>query len=175
MSISDETIHRATAGERASQQLIYEQLSQRVARLVRRIVGPDAAEDVTQDVFVNVFTKMHSYKSASSFATWVYRLAVNDALQYLRRQRKRNTQALDETTLTNPVRDNPLETRDLVEVALRGMDEQLRIVLQLKEVDQLPYEQIAEIMGIPVGTVGSRLNKARRELRDQLQRLGWEG
>ncbi len=66
------------------------------------------------------------------------------------------------------------DTRDLVQVALSRMEDQLRVVLELKEVEKLSYEQIAEIVGIPVGTVGSRLNKARRELREHLQRLGWK-
>ena len=175
MSISDETIRRASSGDRTSQQLIYERLSGQVGSLVRRMVGQDAAEDVTQDVFIHVFDKLHTYSSASSFSTWVYRVAVNDALQYLRREKRRTTVDLDESALVGKASRQELDTRDLVEVALSRMDDQLRVVLELKEVEKLPYEQIAEIVGIPVGTVGSRLNKARRELREHLLRLGWEG
>ena len=159
----------------ASQQLIYERLSGQVGTLVRRMVGQDAADDVTQDVFIHVFDKMHTFNSASGFSTWVYRVAVNDALQYLRRAKRRTTVDLDESALVGKAARQELDTRDLVEVALSRMDDQLRVVLELKEIEKLPYEQIAEIVGIPVGTVGSRLNKARRELREHLQRLGWEG
>lgn len=174
MSISDETIRRATEGDRACQQLIYEHLYPRVGSLVARIVGREVAEDVTQDVFIHVFGKLHTYQSASSFATWVYRVAVNDALQHLRRERRRKTVGLQEVADGHETVPD-LDKRDIVEVALGRIDAELRVILQLKEVDSLAYEQIAEVLGIPTGTVGSRLNKARRELRDQLLRLGWEG
>ena len=67
-----------------------------------------------------------------------------------------------------------LENAELLEVALSRIDPELRIVFELKEVDELPYSEIAEIVGIPEGTVGSRLNRARTELRDHLTQLGWE-
>lgn len=175
MSIDQETVRQAALGDRASQQRIYEQLSRPIGALVQRIVGKDAAEDVTQDVFVNIFTKMHSYQATSSFSTWAYRVAVNDALQYLRRARRQSTLAFDEAAVAAQEPPQQLDLRDLLDVALSRLDAELKVVLQLKEVENLSYDQIAEIVNIPVGTVGSRLNKARRELRDQLQRLGWEG
>lgn len=174
MTISDEAIRLATQGDRGSQQLIYESLWPQVRRLIERIVGRDAADDVTQDLFIHVFEKLSSYNSASRFTTWVYRVAVNDALQHLRRQRRRTTVALPDSAIGATPADN-LENRELVDVALGRLDADLRIILQLKEVDKLSYDQIAEIVSIPIGTVGSRLNKARRELREHLLRLGWEG
>ena len=67
-----------------------------------------------------------------------------------------------------------MENAELLEVAMLRIEPELRVVFQLKEMDELPYSQIAEIVGIPEGTVGSRLNRARTELRDQLPQLGWE-
>ena len=67
-----------------------------------------------------------------------------------------------------------MENAELLEVAMLRIEPELRVVFQLKEMDELPYSQIAEIVGIPEGTVGSRLNRARTELRDQLTQLGWE-
>ncbi len=175
MSLSPETVQRAARGDRDSQQQVYEAMSSRVHALVRRIVGEHAADDVTQDVFIHVFTKMQTFNQESAFETWVYRLAVNDALQYLRRERRRSTLKLDESTVAKRADRADLDIRELIEVAMARLETELRIILQLKEIDKLPYEQIAQVVGVPVGTVGSRLNKARRLLRDELRQLGWEG
>ena len=71
--------------------------------------------------------------------------------------------------------DNQPDLKELLETALGRIDAELRLILELKELDRFKYSQIAEIVGIPEGTVGSRLNRARRELRHQLEALGWEG
>lgn len=176
----DEIIQRATDGDQAAQQSIYEMYSERVHRLVLRIVGPTDADDVTQDVFVNVFNKMHTFRFGSEFGTWVHRLAVNDALQHLRRKRRRTAQSLDEshlhaTSASAPSHDRAADLKELFETAFARLDVELRMILELKEVQKLSYAEIAEIVGIPEGTVGSRLNRARRELRLHLTSLGWEG
>lgn len=176
----DEVIQRAADGDQTAQQSIYEMYSERIHRLVLRIVGPTDADDVTQDVFVNVFRKMHSFRFGSQFGTWVHRLAVNDALQHLRRKRRRTAQPLEEShlaaaSLDRPTADRAADMKELFETAFARLDTELRMILELKEVQKLSYTEIAEIVGIPEGTVGSRLNRARRELRLHLTSLGWEG
>lgn len=174
MSASDEVIMRAAAGDRAAQESIYRLLSSRVFRTVVRIVGQADADDVTQDIFVNIFRKMHTFRSDSDFATWAHRLAVNDALQHLRRARKRITVPLDEAQTASGETGHGLETSDLVEKALSRLNVELRLIVQLKEIDGMAYDEIAKVLGIPEGTVGSRLNRARRELRAHMVDLGWE-
>lgn len=181
MSISDETIRCAARGERRAQQLLYEALAGRIQRIVQRIVGANDAEDVSQEVFVNLFQKMHTFRFDSSITTWAHRLAVNDALQHLRRSRRRATVTLDgahgsagEVGDVSEASDQRVEMVDLFELAYTRLDDDLRIILELKEVHDFSYAQIAAVMAIPEGTVGSRLTRARQRLRTILTDLGWE-
>lgn len=175
MTLSCEAIEQAALGDREAQRLIFESLSDRVHRLVLRIVGSTDADDVTQDVFIHLFANLHQYRHDAQLSTWVYRLAVNEALQHLRRTRRRSVKSLDGVNVIARSQGNAAEMKELLETALGRIDAELRIVLELKEIEGMSYTQIAEIVGIPEGTVGSRLNRARRELRSQLEALGWEG
>ncbi len=174
-TLTDDLIQQAADGDRQAQAEIYHALGERLHLLVRRIVGPEDSEDVSQDVFVQLFRKLHTFQFQSSFVTWAYRLAVNHALQHLRSRRRHKTVELDDANVAGKTDGASLETRELLERGLQMLDPELRVILQLKEIDQLPYEEIAKVIGIPAGTVGSRLNRARRELRERLLRLGWEG
>jgi len=181
MTVSDESINeniikRASAGERVAQRKLYEHFRDRTYRLVRRIVGDSDADDVTQDCFLNVFAKLQSFRFESQFSTWLHRLAVNESLQHIRSRsrRKENCRPIFDEDLGQVDGVASMENAELLETALSRIEPELRIVFELKEVDELPYSQIAEIVGIPEGTVGSRLNRARTELRDHLTQLGWE-
>lgn len=175
MPIDAQCIQLAAQGNQDSQRAIYESLSARVHRLVLRMVGASDAEDVTQDVFIHLFAKLGSFRYESEFTTWVYRLAVNEALQHLRRARRRTTRPLVEDAAARTESGLGVELKELLDVALSRIDIELRLILELKEVDRLSYSEIAVIVEIPEGTVGSRLNRARRDLRNQLCALGWEG
>lgn len=96
MSVPVEVVKKAAEGERDAQEQIYRLLSGRLFRVVARIVGASDADDVTQEVFVNIFRKLHSFRYDADFATWAHRLAINDALQHLRRARRRTTVPLDD-------------------------------------------------------------------------------
>ena len=91
MSIDARCIQLASDGDRNSQRIIYETLVERVYRLVLRIVGQSDADDVTQDLFLHLFPKLKSFRHESEFATWIHRLAVNEALQHVRRARRHAT------------------------------------------------------------------------------------
>jgi RNA polymerase sigma-70 factor (ECF subfamily) len=173
MAVSDDLVKRAAAGDRHAQEGVYELLNNRVFRTILRIVGQADADDVTQDAFVNIFKKMHTFRFDSDFATWAHRLAVNDALQHLRRARKTSMVSLDESWAVTSAPQQELDARELLERALARLDAEQRLILELKEVDKLPYGEIAEVLGIPEGTVGSRLNRARRDLHAYLSDSGW--
>lgn len=175
MSIDARCIQLACNGDRDAQRVIYETLVERVHRLVLRIVGPEDAEDVTQNLFLHLFANLGSFRHEAEFSTWVHRMAVNEALQHLRRSRRRATVPLMPDDAPQARADEGSDWKDLFETALSRIDADLRLILELKELEQMPYAQIAEIVGIPEGTVGSRLNRARRDLRVQLSALGWEG
>lgn len=167
-------INASLAGDRDAMQKIYEHCSERVYALMVRIVGRQDADDLTQQVFLQMFRKLDQFGGGSKLQTWLYRLATNEALQHLRREKRHTAQPLvAEPSATDP---NPLmesEKSQILELALTRIEPELRAILSLKEEQNLSYREIAESIGIPEGTVGSRLNRARKELRDELEKLGW--
>ena len=174
MLVSEDVIDRACRGEPDAQREIYEAFFPRVSRLVRRIVGESDADDVSQDAFVQLLSKLNTFQGNSAFATWVHRVAVNQALQHVRFRNRHPTETLYETAMADQESRQQIGLAELLDVAMRRIDVELRTIFQLKEVDGLAYSEIAQIVGIPEGTVGSRLNRARRELQHQLLELGWE-
>lgn len=174
MSLEDSLIKLAVTGDREAQRLIYESLKGAVSRLVARIVDASDMDDVTQDVFLHVFRALSSFRFESQFTTWVYRLAVNDALQHLRRKRRRYMVPLKNLEIPGPVQQADIENNEMLTLALSRLDPELRVILHLKEELDEDYAAIAAILRIPEGTVGSRLNRARRELKKELLALGWE-
>lgn len=168
-SIDDPTVQAAAAGDRRALRKIYEATSDRVYRLMVRIVGVQDADDLTQQVYVRAFSKLRQFSGDSKFETWLYRLATNEALQQLRREKLRRTSELMVEPMT---RQNDFIEQDerarLVHQALAALDPELRAIFTLKEENGLSYQEIATTLDIPEGTVGSRLNRARRELRKLL-------
>ncbi len=156
----------------------------RVYNLIRRLLGnPEEARDVTQEVFVSVFEKVDSYRGESSIATWIYRIATNQAknrIKYLSRRKDRQKESL-EAMLVPPThsrlsaevpRPDQAYTREfvsrLVDQALGELDEEQRIVLVLRDVEGQSYEDIAIITGLQLGTVKSRLHRGRQRLKEAL-------
>ncbi len=166
----EDCVRRAIRGDSLAFQAIYEFCSPRVYGLMTRMVGRQNADDLTQQVFLQVFRKLEQFSGDSKLETWIYRLAVNEALQYLRREKRRKAHALDfepEDTSTNRVEVSELVDR--LRKAIDQLDPELCAVITLKEDAGLSYQEIANAVGIPEGTVGSRLNRARAELRKLLQ------
>ena len=146
--------------------------------LVHVVGCTEEARDVCQDAFVQALTKLASFRRKSAFYTWLYRIAFN--LASSRRRRQRPTMSVEqnrELTGDEPVsRDgspsDPIERRERVaqvRTALAKLNEEFRSVLVLREIDGHAYETISEMLDLPLGTVRSRLHRARMELRDQLK------
>ena len=170
----DRLVGACLAGDRDAMQQMYDHCSDRVYALMVRIVGRQDADDLTQQVFLQLFHKLDQFSGQSKLETWLYRLATNEALQHLRRKKRHAMQPLvAEPSASDPNRLMESEKLQMLEVALSRIDPELRAILSLKEEQGLSYREIAESIGIPEGTVGSRLNRARKELRDELQKLGW--
>jgi RNA polymerase sigma-70 factor, ECF subfamily len=181
MSSNEETakedlVCRAASGDRDAQRQIYETYGDRVYRTVQRIVGESDAADVMQNAFIHMFDKLSSFRNESTFITWLHRLVVNEALQHLRKRGRRTmkTQPLIQQDVAVESNSLASEVVEIVTKAMERIEPDLRLIFELKEVEELSYAQIAEVVGIPEGTVGSRLNRARRELREQLLKLGWD-
>ena len=175
LEVSDELIAACQRGEREAQRTLYLARSGRVMRLLTRLVGPQEADDVAQQVFLQVFRKIESFQGHSSFDTWLWRVAVNEAHQYLRKNRKHR--AMAELTIAldrRPKHTQVVADRELLECALGRIDPELRAVFLLRELEGLSYRELASACDVPEGTIASRLNRARRELREHLVQLGWE-
>jgi RNA polymerase sigma-70 factor (ECF subfamily) len=168
-TIETDTVAAAVAGDRSALRQIYEASSDRVFRLMVRIVGQQDADDLTQQTFVQAFTKISQFNGDAKFETWLYRLATNEALQHLRREKhRRTTELVGDPAMQATDRVEQDELANLVRQALAALDPELRATFTLKEEHGLSYQKIAATLDIPEGTVGSRLNRARRELRKLL-------
>jgi RNA polymerase sigma-70 factor (ECF subfamily) len=172
--------------ERAFRELI-ESHRDRVFNITYRMLGNRAeAEDVAQEVFISVFKTIETFREESKFSTWLYRVTVNhckNRIKYLARRHDRDRDELDETSHeTNgatgaPMRhvqpDRALEGAQLealLQEAIANLDDDQRVVVVLRDVEDLSIEEICEITGLPDGTVKSRLHRARLVLRKRLQR-----
>jgi RNA polymerase sigma-70 factor (ECF subfamily) len=172
--VSEDIIRKASAGDRASQEVVYGALCQRLYRVVLRIVGKSNVDDVLQEVFLSIFRKMHTFRFDSDFATWSHRVAINEALQFLRRSRRHPTVPLEETQAVSDKHEHAYDAKESFNAAFASLGTEAQLVLELREVEQSSYAQIAESLGIAEGTVASKLNRARGELRVRLKEYGWE-
>ena len=168
-------IARCQRGDRDAQRQVYESCHGKVHRLMVRMVGIDEAPDLTQCAFLQVFRTIDQFAGHAKLETWIYRVAANEALQHLRRCRQRKPAPLEwEPIDPRPDGRQQLEQRELLNRSLQQLEPELRCIFLLREVDELSYREIAQSLGIPEGTVGSRLNRARSDLRRHLLELGWE-
>lgn len=175
VSIDAAVLVGCRSGERCAQQRLYELCHRQVYRLMVRMVDSQEAADVTQQVFLQVFRKIDQFAGHSKFETWLYRLAVNEALQHLRKGKRWKFQPLSQEPVSHHKPEAEYdEHQELLNHALTRVEPELRAIFTLRQVEGLSYREIAEAVGIPEGTVGSRLNRARRELQQHLADLGWE-
>ena len=145
--------------------------------LVHCLGSPDDAEDAVQDALLQAYAKLASFRGASQFYTWLYRIAMNVGLTQLRRRKPvasldHAKEALGEEP---PAADDGPEQRLLadervahVQAALADLGDQHRQILVLREIEGFSYEEIAEVLDLPVGTVRSRLFRARGQIKDRL-------
>ena len=188
VSLSDEDLMARVAedDERAFPELV-RRFQSRVTNLISRVLNDrNGADDLAQEVFVRVFVHRRNYRRGSKFSTWLFTIAANLAKNEIRRRvRRRNWFSLDAlqemlgdsaSQLADKTEghDTGLEReqlRDEVGKAIATVPEKYRLALVLRDIEGLPYEEIAEVLGIPGGTVRSRINRARGMLKRKLQPL----
>ncbi len=136
------------------------------------------AEDVVQDAFVLAFTKLKSFKGDSAFFTWLYRIGYNVAITRIRRRKSNvSIEGKDETGRldfpdSGPAPETRMEQQEQARQLMKAMDrlsEEHRAILVLREMEELDYDAISEVLDLPIGTVRSRLHRARTQLREQLE------
>lgn len=168
-------VERCLRQDREARRELYEACYPVIYRLMLRMVGRQDVDDLTQQVFLQAFRRLGQFGQRARFETWLYRLAVNEALQHLRRENRHRRQHLVEEPADHRRGGSAtMANRELLERALERLDPELRSVFLLREIDKLGYRDLAQVIGVPEGTIASRLNRARRLLQGHLVELGWE-
>jgi RNA polymerase sigma-70 factor (ECF subfamily) len=188
ISLSDEDLMARVAeeDERAFPELV-RRYQGRVMNLIARVLNDrECADDLAQEVFVRVFVHRRNYRRGSKFSTWLFTIAANLAKNEIRRRvRRRNWFSLDAiqeqfSDSTSQLadrtegRESKMEREQLqqeVTRAIATIPEKYRLSLVLRDIESLPYEEIALVLNIPGGTVRSRINRARSMLKRKLQPL----
>jgi RNA polymerase sigma-70 factor (ECF subfamily) len=164
--LDGETVRRLAARERAALAECFRLHGPRVWRLARGILGQAAdADDATQEIFLRVQEKAASFDGSGPFSAWLRRLAVNHCLNRLEQRRRDGARrdACEPDALVTPPRAT-FETAEALERALARLPPEQRAALVLRELDGLSYREIADALAIPIGTVMSRLARARERL-----------
>lgn len=178
-------IEQCRLGDREAFRGLFERYGDAVHSIAWHFSGdPAVAKDVTQQVFLKLFTVIGQYRGDSSFRTWLFRIVAN-ACEDERRRRRRWLPFVDEALGSiGRVRQSQLshssrrEVSDEVAAAIAGLSPKLRMPIVLRYLEELSYDEIAEALGISMGTVASRLNRGHRALADRLGHLrdsiGWD-
>ncbi len=163
-------VERCRRGNRQAQQEVYSRTSGRIYRLLLNLTGsPEDAFDLAQDTYVRGFSRMARFGGRCSLSTWLYRIAVNEAMQFLRHRRmaKKKMKSLQVDDRVESEGERSTVKLD-VNSALARLEPADRLMLLLRYREGLDYRAIAEVVGCAEGTVGSRLNRASGRLRRQL-------
>jgi RNA polymerase sigma-70 factor (ECF subfamily) len=181
-----ELVRRAQRGERGAFDLLVLRYQHKVVKLVARLLrDPAEAEDVAQEAFVKAYRALGSFRGDSAFYTWLYRIAVNTARNAMASRQRRpldyeaELSEGEQSTVESRLRhvDTPEATvlseeiRETVNKAVAALPEDLRTAIILREVEGLSYEEIAVAMDCPVGTVRSRIFRAREAIDRSLKPL----
>ena len=184
--IDQQLVERVQRGDKTAFDLLVRKYQFRLAKLVSRYVSDRAeVEDVTQEAFIKAYRALKGFRGESAFYTWLYRIGVNTAKNYLIGQGRRppsiDVDAEDaeyfdgDSELKDSATPERLMVKDEVErtvfEAIEKLPEDLRTAIVLREIDGLSYEEIAETMGCPVGTVRSRIFRAREAVQNKLKPL----
>lgn len=189
--MSDDTpdivlVERTQQGDQAAFGLLVEKYQHRLAKLVSRYVHDSSeVEDVCQEAFIKAYRAISNFRGDSAFYTWLYRIAVNTAKNYLISQGRRppksdidaddaiQTEAGSVMRETGTPEANALtkELAQTVTLAVEKLPEDLKTAITLREIEGLSYDEIAEVMGCPIGTVRSRIFRARDAIDRELKPL----
>jgi RNA polymerase sigma-70 factor (ECF subfamily) len=164
-------IRQACDGSGSAVRTLYERYSPRVYAVVRRIAGDDdLAQDYAQEAWIRAIRALPTFRGDARFSTWLHRIAVNSALQALRKAdtRTRREAPMPESVPVNPKGGDTL-LGDLLERAMDQLPDGMRQVLILHDVEGYTHEEIGEFLGVTSGTSKSQLFKARAKMRDLLR------
>lgn len=177
-------IERSKNGDVSAFEMLIEAYQKKVFNLAYRIIGNyDDANDIAQEAFIRIFRSISGFRGQSSFSTWIYRITTNVCLDEIRKRKNKSVQYLDEDIQTDDgemqrqiISDDPLpeeiaerkELRAVINDSLGELKEEYRIIITLRDIQGMSYEEIAKVLDCPTGTVKSRINRARQALKNVL-------
>ena len=185
--IDQQLVERAQRGDKRAFEMLVEKYQRKLARLLSRLIrDPGEVEDVTQEAFIKAYRALPSFHGDSAFYTWLYRIGINTAKNYLMAMGRRaptsteveadeaegfeeGEQLRDINTPESVLLSN--EIAETVNSTIEGLPEELRTAIQLREIEGMSYEDIAQVMNCPIGTVRSRIFRAREAIAAQLRPL----
>jgi len=183
-----ELVQTAVAGREASFEELVRRYQRPIAAYVYRMVGDyDSALDLTQEVFIKVYNSLNRYRSEFKFSTWIYKIAHNAAIDHLRRhavreqtlsgsvEGERREVTIESKRLTPEQESERKERRMEIESVVQLLQPAYRELIVLRHSHDLSYDEIAEVTGLPLGTVKNRLFRAREAMRDLLVQRGIDG
>jgi RNA polymerase sigma-70 factor (ECF subfamily) len=185
--VDQQLVERAQRGDKHAFGLLVAKYQRRLGRLISRFVRNAAeAEDVTQDAFIKAYRALPAFRGDSAFYTWLYRIGINTAKNYLVSQGRRvptstpfdseDAEDFEDASLLHETAtpENELMSKQVVAVvnsSLQELPDDLRTALTLREIEGLSYEEIAAVMDCPIGTVRSRIFRAREAIATNLRPL----
>lgn len=166
-------VHRSKRGDRSAFGQLVARYQVPVYRVVRGILAdPAESEDVAQEVFLKAYASLARFRGDASFFTWLYRIAVNEALRVRKRRTWVTTDALPEKETPTPEPESEEgPTVATLEKLLRKLPDDFRAIVTLRDLEGLSYQEISETLEVPLGTVESRLFRARQELRAMWRKM----
>lgn len=185
--VDQQLVERAQRGEKHAFDLLVSKYQRRLGRLLSRFIrDPADIDDVTQEAFIKAYRALPSFRGESAFYTWLYRIAINSAKNFLNANGRRVMVSSDISDEDGESYDIASQVPDLetpetvlmnkqivetVNAATARLPEELRTAITLREMDGLSYEEIAEAMNCPIGTVRSRIFRAREAIAAELRPL----
>jgi RNA polymerase sigma-70 factor (ECF subfamily) len=183
--VDQQLVERTQRGDKRAFELLVSKYQRKLGRLISRFVRDSGeVEDVTQEAFIKAYRALPSFRGESAFYTWLYRIGINTAKNHLLATGRRaptstyfdaeEAEAFEEASLLHEVStpENELMSKQVVEVvneSLHKLPDDLRTALTLREIEGLSYEEIADVMNCPVGTVRSRIFRAREAIAENLR------
>tara|TARA_Y100000814_G_scaffold136473_1_gene98929 strand:+ start:4412 stop:5002 length:591 start_codon:yes stop_codon:yes gene_type:complete len=176
-----ELILRFQQGDELAYVELVNRYRNRLINFVFRFVGTkEESEDIVQDTFVKLYEKKDYYRPINEFSTWIFTIASNLAKTELRKRKRRKTSSLSDLGLENKDFDVPVqdttdeETLDefadsQIQDAIQSLQIHFRTALILRDIEELSYEEISKILDVPLGTIKSRINRARLQLQEKLK------
>ncbi len=166
--LDDITLQSAAKGKRAAFKQLYDHYSPFVWKVVFRTVNgdTDAAKHITQDVFIRVHKMMKKFRFNAAFSTWLYRITYNESMAYLKSRSKYSNRLVeyDDTQKARDTKDT-LEDKDTVEKVLKNVSPDERFLLVAREVNDIPFEELAAVTGKSAGALRTMLHRIKENLR----------